>query len=304
MTPGARRLALIAMGLWLLWPAGARAEPSDRERVSALLVEGAALYDQHQYVRALDKFQAAYAMVPSPRILYNIAKVMDELHNNPDAANAYARFLRGVAHDKGMANDARVEAAQHRLTELAISVGRLQIQVQPAQARVQVDRAPLQDLDVYVAPGAHEVHAEAPGFQPATQILAVAAGQSAPVALQLAPGLDAVAGMGGTAGQREAHATGGLRQVGGGVLIAAGALGVGALVMTEVTVAQYSQLPLAPRPAPATFSGAYATELTLARVTDGLWAGAVVAGAVGGSLWFFGGPSPGSGGEVGVAGHF
>jgi hypothetical protein len=176
------------------------------------------------------------------------------------------------------------------------------VQVDPTTARVQVDRAPTPDLDVYVAPGAHEIRAEAAGFQPASQIQAVAAGQTAVVSLKLAPSLEAVAGVGG---QVQAEpSTGGVRSASTFVLIGAGALAVGALAMTGVTAASYSQLTPAPRPAPKSFTGDYATELTMARVTDVLWGSAAVVGAVGAGMWFFGGPTAGGGGEVGVTGRW
>jgi TolB-like protein len=78
----------------------------------------------------------------------------------------------------------------------------------------------------------------------------------------------------------------------------AGALGIGAGIMTGLAIKNYGTLK------PGQTEAGH-NQLTQARIADALWAGAILSGAVGTYLYVSAAPGPaGSGGEIGVGGSF
>ncbi|MBS2029269.1 MAG: hypothetical protein JST54_15310 [Deltaproteobacteria bacterium] len=83
------------------------------------------------------------------------------------------------------------------------------------------------------------------------------------------------------------------------VLGIAGALTAAAAVSTGLAIKKYGDL------TPSSSDADRSSQLNLARAADGLWAGALIAGGIGGYLYFSAAPaSAGAGGEVTVGGRF
>ena len=49
-------------------------QDAQKEKAQALLREGSALYKQADFAGALQKFEAAYAVFPSPKLQFNIGQ--------------------------------------------------------------------------------------------------------------------------------------------------------------------------------------------------------------------------------------
>jgi hypothetical protein len=108
---GARvRAALVA--LIVVAPLAVSAKPSKKAEAKQHLDAGTAAYQAKDYDTAITEFQASYAAVPDPLVLYNIAQ-SNRLAHHPEAAVEYYRKYLDAAPDAG--NRAAVEG---RLAEL------------------------------------------------------------------------------------------------------------------------------------------------------------------------------------------
>src|SRR5205823_2043183 len=142
-------------------PAPARADSQAEART--LMREGNRLLEAGDYRGALDMYQAAYARVPSVKILLNMGTALRQLGRNAEAANAYARYCNDPASDATR----RAEVAS-LIAEIDRGVGRVLVQVNEATARVSIDGKPVEGSattrTVRVEPGTHVVGAENDGF--------------------------------------------------------------------------------------------------------------------------------------------
>jgi hypothetical protein len=79
----------------LAWPGSADAEtpPADAARAVQLNDSGSELYAAGDYAGALSAFQRAYALVPEPNLLFNIAGCHERLGQRTQAIEYYRWFL-------------------------------------------------------------------------------------------------------------------------------------------------------------------------------------------------------------------
>lgn len=163
--------------LSLLAQAGPQtAAPEAKARAQALLKEGAQHYQQGAFADALEKFNQAYAVFPSPKLFLNIGQSSRGLGRLVDAVEAFEKFV-------AQATDAAPELlaeARRSIQELSPKVGKLLIDCSLPGAEISVDgrpvgRAPLVDM-VRVMPGNHQVTATDPNATPDVRNVTVAAG--------------------------------------------------------------------------------------------------------------------------------
>jgi hypothetical protein len=172
----ARALAVRAFIVWTLaaaalasaGPARAEAPPANeaaRSAARAKLVEGVDALGRGEHRLALDKFEQAYALVPSPKIHYDFGLAYLGLGRRAEALSAFERFL---AEAQDAPADKREKAAQ-RAAALRPQVGAATVTVEGARDGVtiaidgrEVGRAPLA-RPVYLDPGRHELAARLPG---------------------------------------------------------------------------------------------------------------------------------------------
>jgi hypothetical protein len=159
----------------------------DKARAKALLQEGLAFNRQGQHAQALEKFQAAYAAYPSPKLWFNIGQVQVALDHPLEAVQAFEDFL-------ALASDARPEDrkdASTALAQLGKKLGRLQIKCETTGAQISVDgksvgRVPLPE-PLWALPGRHSVTIAQSGFVSATETVELGAGATALVVIRLVP---------------------------------------------------------------------------------------------------------------------
>jgi tetratricopeptide (TPR) repeat protein len=72
------------------------AEPSDRERAQQLNDEGSAAMDTHHYGEALDLFQRAARIYPSPKLSFNVGLALLKLGRKVEALAALESYLADV----------------------------------------------------------------------------------------------------------------------------------------------------------------------------------------------------------------
>jgi len=86
--------AHLALSLMMASPAiAAPAEPSPEERAQAIYAQGVAAFKASDYQTALDRFEEAHALDPSPVLLYNMARANEELGRPGASVARYEAYL-------------------------------------------------------------------------------------------------------------------------------------------------------------------------------------------------------------------
>ncbi len=137
-----------------------------KTQAQALLTEGTALYEHGDFAGALDRFQAAYKIYPSPKLQFNIAQADRDLGRPVEAIEAFEQFL---AKAPKAAPDLLSEAYQS-VGDLRSKLGRLNIQCDTSGSEVAIDGkivgiTPLAQ-PVWSMPGRHQVVIRHAGFEP------------------------------------------------------------------------------------------------------------------------------------------
>jgi tetratricopeptide (TPR) repeat protein len=169
--------AVSSVILFLLAQTGAQtADPEAKAKAQVLLKEGAQYYQEGAFADALERFEAAYGVFPSPKLLFNIGQANRELKRPVEAVEAFEKFLF-LATD---ASPALTTEARRSVNELSPGIGKLFIDCNMVGAEISVDgkkvgQAPLADF-VRVSPGNHQITATHPAATPAVETVTVAAG--------------------------------------------------------------------------------------------------------------------------------
>ena len=162
-------------------------DPQAKAQAQSLLGQGTKLYQQGDVAGALEKFNAAYAAYPSPKLMFNIAQANRDLGRPVEAIEAFEKFLAGAAD----ASSETVADVRKSVAELQRKLGRIQIDCETAGAEIGLDGkyvgvAPLPDL-IWATPGRHQVTAKHASAAPAIEDADVTAGSVSTVTLQLRP---------------------------------------------------------------------------------------------------------------------
>jgi hypothetical protein len=177
----ARRISLAAAlacaaGLTARAPA-ARAQAEDQAAARALFDQGRSLMKAGQYADACPKLEAARKLFVSAGIMLNLADCHEKIGRT---ASAWTEFGEAAAVAKRTNRDADAEEATRRQAALEPTLARLTIRVaHPVPGLgVKRDGAPIAPAAwgaaLPVDPGAHELRAEAAGFEPWTGSATVA----------------------------------------------------------------------------------------------------------------------------------
>lgn len=176
----ARRISLAAalgcaVAVSMRAPA-ARAQ-EDQAAARALFADGRALMKAGQYANACPKLEAARKLFTSAGILLNLADCHEKIGRT---ASAWTEFGEAAAVAKRTNRDDDAEEATRRQAALEPSLPRLTIRVAHDVPGLSVKRdgAPIASAAwgaaLPVDPGAHEIRAEAAGFEPWTGSATVA----------------------------------------------------------------------------------------------------------------------------------
>jgi hypothetical protein len=163
------------------------ADPQAKAQAQGLLNEGWTLYEKGDYAGALEKFNAAYAAYPSPKLMFNIGQANRDLSRPVEAMEAFEKFL---ASDTD-ASPETIATARKAVAELQEKLGRIRIDCATAGAEVNVDGksvglAPLRD-PIWATPGRHLIAASHPNATPVLENVDVIAGSVGTVTLRFRP---------------------------------------------------------------------------------------------------------------------
>ncbi len=161
-----------------------KADP--RADAQALLQQGNELVGSGDYVEALGKFEAAYKLFPSPKLLLNIGTTQRLLGRNADAATTYEKYLRDPEHDAK-----REPEVKRIIGEIDAVVSRIKVKVKTKGAGVKIDgkdigEGPL-DLTLRVDPGEHTVVAEKSFMSADVETVTVKPGEALDLDVEPAP---------------------------------------------------------------------------------------------------------------------
>lgn len=184
-----KRTAIIvaALSVWTLcsWTGRAFAQEEDRAKAAQLLDEGNQLFEQKQYSKALEKYEAAYAAFSSPKILFNIGEVKREIGQTVEAANAYAAFINEASVNPMSEIGSK---AREELEALDRQIARLAFEGDLEGAAITIDGQPLDRFaqrEVRVEAGTHTIRATRAGLRPFSTTITARAGIPTPVSIEL-----------------------------------------------------------------------------------------------------------------------
>jgi tetratricopeptide (TPR) repeat protein len=153
-------------------------EPN-RERARALLHEGNEKLDQGLYLEALNRFEQAYSIFPSPKLLFNIAQTLNELGRPLEALDHYERFVHDFPKEE---SPEQWRLAHERIFQLQGAIAAIEIQSNVVEAQVAVDGrsvgvTPL-ERPIRLLPGPHAIVIGKSGFERQVIELSLRAGET------------------------------------------------------------------------------------------------------------------------------
>ncbi|MGA9656701.1 MAG: tetratricopeptide repeat protein, partial [Polyangia bacterium] len=144
-------------------------DPQAKAQAQELLSQGSKLYGQGDVIGALEKFQAAYAAFPSPKLMFNIAQAERELGRPVEAMEAFEKFLEGATD----ASPDKIADARKSVAQFQKSLGRILVECGTSGVEVSVDggRVGVTPLPgpIWATPGIHQVAARHAGEAPAIE---------------------------------------------------------------------------------------------------------------------------------------
>jgi tetratricopeptide (TPR) repeat protein len=170
--------AALPLALGLCTRAHAEHAPELEQNAAAHFEKGVELYREGSLDAALVEFERAYELIPSYRLLYNLAQIQAERHEYTTAVSLFEKYL---AAGGDQISEARRNEARAEIEKLGTRISYLSVEsnVEGAQLfvdDVQVGRLPLA-APVPVNSGVCEVRLEKPGYLPTRQRLKVAGGE-------------------------------------------------------------------------------------------------------------------------------
>jgi hypothetical protein len=167
--------------------ARAQSDDAKKQQAQALQVEGVRLLQKGDNRAALAKFNEAFALVQSPKIMFNMGKAYRALGNDVEALRAFDIFLDEAPY----APKASRADAEREVQALRPKLSYIEVETEDAGSTVRIDgremgKAPLVHA-VVVAPGSHEVKVEKTGMVAETRSVAPIAGQKLRVVVKLSP---------------------------------------------------------------------------------------------------------------------
>ena len=222
-------------------PALAQSNSADSDRANLLFKKGKVAFNEGKYADALRIYSEAWHLKQSPDIAANLAQTESELGKHRDAAE---HFSFALAHLLPSTTDEQKKALADGLDVEKKEVGTLHVTLEPADAALNVDDAPVTlpvDGNIFVEPGEHRCSVTREGYEAGQQTAQVSKGSSQVLWIKLVPtgGVPSPGANGGAVSVSD-NAPPPLNQdsgrslvpafVGGGLVVAGAAVGVAFLL--------------------------------------------------------------------------
>lgn len=177
----------VLLALTLSAPAHAQSTAADSDRANLLFKKGKAALNDGKYSDALRIYTEAWRLKQSPDIAANLAQAESELGKHRDAAEHFAFAL---AHLLPSSTDEQKRALSDGLDAEKKEVGTLHVTLEPADAALSVDGAPVTlptSGDIFVEPGEHRCSVTHEGYDPEQPPVHVSKGGSQVLWIKLNP---------------------------------------------------------------------------------------------------------------------
>jgi tetratricopeptide (TPR) repeat protein len=166
-------------------PRPASADTDNRARAQVHLANGAAFFNQGDFRRALEQFEAAYEAFPSAKLYFNMGQAHRRLEEPAAALVSFERFLRDatLAPESSRAEARRlVEALQPQVAMLTVRCAHVgaEVLVEDPSGPRSIGTTPLSE-PVPVDPGRRTMKVKAPGLPLFVKALSFEAGKAAVV---------------------------------------------------------------------------------------------------------------------------
>lgn len=143
---------------------------------------GVAASNQGRWQDALREFEQARAIQATAPVLYNLGLAQRAVGRMRDARATFRTLVE--QHGSRLSAERRTEI-QGYIADSDAAVGRIELQVSPANASVTLDGAAITERSIEVDPGRHEVVASADGHAQARREIEIRRGGSASIDLLL-----------------------------------------------------------------------------------------------------------------------
>jgi hypothetical protein len=176
----------LALALVLVTAGAARAQSDgDKKQAQALQVDGVALMKKGDNKGALEKFDQAFKLVASPKILFNRGKAHRALGEDLEALSDFERFLDEAPYAPKESRD----EARRAIDALRPKLAYLEFQVEDSGSAITVDGrdvgiAPLA-RPLVVSPGTHQIKVAKSGMKDEVRSVSPIAGQKLRVVVKL-----------------------------------------------------------------------------------------------------------------------
>lgn len=174
-----------ALLLLAVAPRASAQSEGDKKQAQALQAEGLRLMQKGDNQGAVSKFEEAFRLVASPKILFNMGKAHLALGDEVKALEELERFLDEAPFAPKESRD----EAQHKVEALRPRLAYIEIQADDAGSTISVDGRPVGSAPlarpIVVMPGSHEVRVEKAEMVTDVRQVAPIAGQKVRVAVRL-----------------------------------------------------------------------------------------------------------------------
>jgi tetratricopeptide (TPR) repeat protein len=168
-------------------PAGADLDTKSEAQAAAarLFEEAMRDYDRNDLASAIEKLRAAQLAAPHPRVLFNLAQLLEAVGRRAEAFEHFEAYLT-IAGEQ--LDEQRRSVVRAKLKELEAKLSRLRVEAQPPVAALFVDDVPIDtSSETLVDPGSHSIRAAAPGFRAANVMVNAREGEAQRILLALVP---------------------------------------------------------------------------------------------------------------------
>ncbi len=178
--PEVRRLAAIVTAIAVLLPNSARADDRIRKEAERRNRVASAAYNQGRYEAALQMYQSAYDLFPSPKYLFNIGLAKEKTFDYEGCALAFRDFLRQT--EDGGEKAVRQAAETRQATCLQKTSIPVRLTSVPTNAAVYLGEGESSELrgrtpqQLMLPPGKHTVTVQLQGYVAQEQVVDVQLG--------------------------------------------------------------------------------------------------------------------------------
>lgn len=170
---------MLATTLALLCVLPARTARADPREARRLFAEGTRALEAADYRRALALYRQSFEAHENTGALYGMARAQRGMRRHADAVVTLERYARAA----GPGDRPTVEEVRAEIAELRRLIGSLDLDIEPAGARVEIDGeavgvAPL-PAPLLLAPGVHVLTVNRAGHQAHTEEIEIIAGEAA-----------------------------------------------------------------------------------------------------------------------------